>query len=82
VSFGAPAVVISFRQAIELPKTTCVPANIPQVEGRGLFRKFFEDFKAEGLFAVSVPLRLQLLVAMKALALLEELAFLRGVEVG
>jgi len=31
---------------------------------------------------MSVPLRLQLFVAMKALAQLEELAVLRGVQVG
>src|ERR1700733_10630744 len=75
-----PLLFLSGRR-LSYPKQLAFLQNIPQVEGRGVFRKLFKDFKAEGVFAVSVPLRLQLFVAMKALAQLEELAVLRGVEV-
>jgi hypothetical protein len=55
--------------------------QVSQVERRGVFfRKVFEHFKAEGCFSMSVPLRLQLFIAMQALAKLEELSVLGGVE--
>jgi hypothetical protein len=56
--------------------------QVSQVERWGVFGKVFEDFKAEGGFAMSVPLRLEFFVAMKALAELEELAVLCGVQIG
>jgi hypothetical protein len=68
-----PLLFLSGRR-LSCPKQLAFLQNIPQVERWGVFGKLFEDFKAEGLFAMSVPLRLQLFVAMKALAQLEELA--------
>jgi hypothetical protein len=60
------------------PCSFALRQQIAQVERRRLFRKSFEDSELEEPLAVRVPLRLQLLVAVQALAKLEELAVLPG----